>query len=271
MQSKPFSITTPVEKVKKRCGVSRWKTASWNLCRFTHKGCVAPVALSAFEVELISTFEPAPRVLFFPLSHAGLGNNRWHFELHEKARAALQRPLEPTNERMKGEGRMALFFLQLSTRKKERLFPRCCCCCRRCWQVMATKCPLAFFQHTLFSAKRETNWWVETAKRCCCFASGKLLRPFSLGSAGEPVDSRFTEKALDQRVSCFVNRLTLHPWDSRATRRLTQPKNGRGDREERRGLREPRDETWGSNRKTLPVTRHFLAVISDTDRGACDL
>lgn len=72
----------------------------------------------------------------------------------------------------------------------------------------------------------------------------KLLRPFSLGSAREPVDSRFTEKALDQRVSCFVNRLTLHPWDSGATRRLTQPKNGGGDREERRGLREPRDETW---------------------------
>lgn len=58
------------------------------------------------------------------------------------------------------------------------------------------------------------------------------------------MDSRFTEKALDQRVSCFVNRLTLHPWDSGATRRLTQPKNEGGDREERRGLREPRDETW---------------------------
>lgn len=184
VQSKPFSITTPVEKVKKRCGVSRWKTASRNLCRFTHKGCVAPVALSAFEVELISTFEPAPRVLFFPLSHAGLGNNRWHFELHEEARAALQSPLERMNERKKGEGRMALFFFQLSTRKERRLFPRCCCCC--CWQAMTTKCPLVFFQHTLFSAKRETNLWVETAKRCCCFASGKATQPFFAGKRSRP-------------------------------------------------------------------------------------
>ena len=48
-------------------------------------------------------------------------------------------------------------------------------------------------------------------------------RAFSLAS----IDSRFTEEAPDQPVSCFVNRLTLRPWDSRTTWRLSNWRNWR--------------------------------------------
>lgn len=137
---------------------------------------------------------------------------------------------------------MALFFLQLSTRKKDfSLVVVVVVVVGRQWPQSVR---LYFFSTPCFPRREKQTRESKQQNGVVVSRVVKLLRPFSLGSAREPVDSRFTEKALDQRVSCFVNRLTLHPWDSRATRRLTQPKNGRGDREERRGLREPRDETW---------------------------